>query len=46
MRYEEMQGSEEYVRRLVEVSTELNNKDGDFVLVPPGEEIQLSQFLR
>jgi hypothetical protein len=46
MRYEEMQGSEAYVRRLVEVSGALNNVDGDFVLVPPGEEIQLNQFLR
>ena len=46
MRYEEMQGSEAYVRRLVEVSGALNNEDGDFVLGPPGEEIQLSQFLR
>jgi hypothetical protein len=46
MRYEELQGSEAYVRRLVEVAAALDNVDGDFVVVPPGNEIQLSQFLR
>jgi len=46
MRYEEMQGSEAYIRRLVEVAAALDSVDGDFVVVPPGDEIQLSQFLR
>ena len=46
MRYEELQGSEVYVRRLVEVAAALETIDEDFVMVPPGGEIQLSQFLR
>lgn len=46
MRYEEFQGSEMYIRRLVEVVGALDSVDGDFVVVPPGDETKLSQFLR
>jgi hypothetical protein len=46
MRYEELQGSDDYIRRLVAVTAALNRVDGDFVLVPPGKELKLSQFLR
>ena len=46
MRYEELQGSEMYIRRLVEVVGALDSVDGDFVVVPPGDETKLSQFLR
>ena len=46
MRYEELQGSEAYIRRLVEVAAALDTMDEDFVMVPPGGELQLSQFLR
>ena len=46
MRYEELQGSEVYIRRLVEVAAALDTMDEDFVMVPPGGELQLSQFLR
>ena len=47
MRYEEIQGSDGYVKRLLEVATDLGkaNKD-DFVIIPPGGEIRQSQFIR
>ena len=46
MRYEELQGSDSYLCRLVEVAAALDSADGDFVVVPPGGEINISQFLR
>jgi hypothetical protein len=46
MRYEELRGSDAYIRRLVEVASALDSVNGDFVLVSPGGELQLSQFLR
>ena len=44
-RYEEILGSDAYVRRLVEVAAALDQADGDFVVVPPGGEIKQSQFI-
>jgi hypothetical protein len=46
MRYEELLGSDEYVRRLVDVSDVSDNTDKDFVIIPPGGEIRLEQFIR
>ncbi len=46
MRYEEILGSDAYVRRLVEVAAALDRADGDFVVVPPGGEIGQNQFMR
>jgi hypothetical protein len=46
MRYEEMLGSDEYVRRLVNLNKVPDNTDEDFVIIPPGGEIRLEQFLR
>jgi hypothetical protein len=54
MRYEEILGSDDYVRRLVEAAGVLGDNgrepsgwdDGDFVLVPPGGEIRQELFLR
>jgi len=53
MRYEEMLGSDAYVRRLIEVAQHLaRGNDGtqeiakDFVIVPPGDEIRQEQFMR
>ena len=46
MQYEEILGSDEYVRRLVEVATALDKADGDFVVIPPGGQISQSQFVR
>lgn len=46
MEYEEILGSDRYVRRLVEVAMDPATVDEDFVLIPPGGEIRLEQFLR
>jgi hypothetical protein len=54
MRYEEMLGSDEYVRRLAglvararqEGLAALAGIDGDFVVIPPGGQIQQEQFMR
>jgi hypothetical protein len=45
-RYEEILGSDTYVRRLIEVAAALDQADGDFVVVPPGGEIKQTQFMR
>ena len=45
MRYEELLGSDEYVRRLVDINDVSDNRDKDFVIIPPGGEIRLEQFL-
>jgi hypothetical protein len=53
MRYEEMLGSDDYVRRLVEVAVTLSQDQAlperlgnDFVVIPPGGEIEQLMFLR
>jgi hypothetical protein len=52
MRYEERLGSDQYVRRLVQVAAELDVRelirlaDGDFLVIPPGGEIRQEQFMR
>lgn len=46
MRYEEILGSDRYVRRLVEVAAALDQADSDFVVIPPGGEIRQEMFLR
>lgn len=46
MRYEEVLGSEGYVRRLIEVAAALDLADDDFVVIPPGGEIRQDQFMR
>lgn len=45
MRYEEILGSDAYVRRLVEVATALEKSGDDFVVIPPGGEIRQEQFI-
>jgi hypothetical protein len=53
MRYEEIVGSDDYVRRLIETAAALGN-DGlqhetigsDFLLIPPGGEIRQEMFMR
>lgn len=45
MRYEEILGSDGYVRRLIAAMTDLTRTDGDFLLVPPGGEIRQSDFI-
>jgi hypothetical protein len=46
MRYEEILGSDIFVRRLIEVAATLDKADDDFVVIPPGGEIRQSQFIR
>jgi len=45
MRYEEILGSDSYVRRLVEAAAGETNPGEDFLLIPPGGEIRQEQFL-
>jgi hypothetical protein len=46
MRYEEILGSDEYVRRLVEVAAALNKADDNYLVIPPGGVISQDQFIR
>jgi hypothetical protein len=46
MRYQEILGSDNYVRRLVEVAAALDRANGDFLVIPPGGEISQDQFIR
>jgi len=46
MRYEEILGSDEFVRRLVEVAAALDKADDNFVVIPPGGEIRQEQFIQ
>jgi hypothetical protein len=46
MRYEEILGSDDYVRRLVEAAAAPEKADGDFLVIPPGGEISQNQFIR
>ena len=46
MRYEEILGSDKYIRRLVELATALEDVDGDFLVIRPGAEIRQEQFIR
>jgi hypothetical protein len=53
MRYEEMVGSDQYIRRLIELAEQLASNGGsapvadkDFLIVPPGDEIRQESFMR
>jgi hypothetical protein len=46
MRYEEILGSDGFIRRLVEVAAALDKADDEFVVIPPGGEIRQDQFIR
>jgi len=46
MRYQEILGSDDYVRRLVAAAAALDRADGDFLVIPPGGEISQNQFIR
>lgn len=45
MRYEEILGSEAFVRRLAEIAQSPERADGEFIVVPPGGEIKQKQFI-
>ena len=44
MRYEEILGSDRYVRRLVEIIDQPNQNDDEFIIVPPGGQIRQKLF--
>jgi hypothetical protein len=46
MVYEEILGSEEYIRRLCQVCQDTSQVDDEFILVPPGGELKQGLFLR
>jgi hypothetical protein len=46
MRYEEILGSDIFIRRLFEVATALDKVDDEFVVIPPGGEIKQEMFMR
>ena len=46
MRYEEILGSDQYVRELVQIATALDSANDEFLVIPPGGEISQIQFLR
>jgi hypothetical protein len=46
MRYEEILGSDSYVRRLIEIAAAPDRADSDFLVIPPGGEIRQGQFMR
>ena len=46
MRYEERLGSDSFVRRLLAAPEVLEHLEGDLLVIPPGGEVQQSQFLR
>jgi hypothetical protein len=43
--YEELLGSDSYVRRLVEVAAALDRAEDDFIVVPPGGVLKQAQFM-
>jgi len=46
MRYEEIHGSDAYIRGLVKAVSTLSESDDEFLVIPPGGSIEQSQFLR
>ena len=46
MRYEEILGSDIYIRRLIEIASSPNKSDADFLVIPPGSEVTQDMFMR
>ncbi len=46
MRYEELVGTDDMLRRLIEIAAQLDQADGDFVVVPPGGTLTQTMFFR
>ena len=46
MKYEEVLGSDKYIRDLVKAVSTLTESDEQFLVIPPGGSIEQSQFLR
>ena len=46
MRYEEILGSDIYIRRLIEIASSPGKSDSDFLVIPPGGEVTQEMFMR
>jgi hypothetical protein len=46
MRYEEIIGSDDYTRQLIDIAASLEQASDDFIVIPPGGELKQSQFIR
>jgi hypothetical protein len=46
MRYEEILGSDDYLQSLVDIAIDFDKLDDNFLLIPPGGSLTLSQFIR
>ncbi|MFQ5577699.1 MAG: DUF1638 domain-containing protein [Anaerolineae bacterium] len=46
MRYQEILGSDDYVRQLIEVAADLSRAGDEFVVIPPGGQVRQDQFIR
>ncbi|MEI7845272.1 MAG: DUF1638 domain-containing protein [Chloroflexota bacterium] len=46
MRYEELIGKDDYLQTLIEIAFNIKNLTDDFILIPPGEILQQSHFIR
>ena len=46
MQYEEILGSDSYVRRLIEIAAALDKTDDEFLVIPPGGEVKQEMFMR
>ena len=46
MRYEEILGSDIYVRQLIEIASSPENANADFLVIPTGGEVTQEMFMR
>jgi len=46
MDYQEILGSDSYIRRLVKTAVSLDKADPDFLVIPPGKEVLQEMFIR
>lgn len=46
LRYEEIIGTDKYLKRLVDIATSIDKADEEFIVVPPGGELTQGQFFR
>jgi spore coat protein CotH len=46
MRYEEILGSDIYIRRLIEIASSPENTDSEYLVIPPGAEVKQEMFMR
>jgi hypothetical protein len=46
IRYEEILGSDAFIRRLVDVASDLSKANSEFLVVPPGGEVSREDFIR